>query len=118
MPGATHPRRPRGSQSGRVKRHDKSFLFVTPFLPARLTALGSLRMGATRHCQSSALHSLGVCCFPKAQTAAQHGMEGVGEGMLHSPFEGSGRLLDPKFKTFSRLVSKTIVSFSRLKINK
>ena len=52
-----HPRRPRGSQSGRVKRRDKSFqswaeelfrlylkTFVAAFLPARLTAPGSPRM--------------------------------------------------------------------------
>ena len=57
----SHPRRPRGGQSGREKRRDKSFhgpvrvgtqglfrlylkTFVTPFLPARLTAPGSPRM--------------------------------------------------------------------------
>ena len=31
---------------------------------------------------------------------------------------GSYRLLDPKFKTFSRLFSKTIISFSRLEVIK
>ena len=51
-----HPRRPRGGQSGREKRRDKSFqpqaekfrpclkTFVAPFNPARLTAPGSPRM--------------------------------------------------------------------------
>ena len=51
----THPRRPRGGQSGREKRRDKSFqalclkTFVAPFLPARLTAPGSPRMHLTVH---------------------------------------------------------------------
>ena len=43
-----HPRIPRGSQSGRVKRRDERFqalkTFVPPFLPTRLTAPGSPRM--------------------------------------------------------------------------
>ena len=50
-----HPRRPRGSQSGRVKRRDESFqawrlfhpwlkTFVAPVNPARLTTPGSPRM--------------------------------------------------------------------------
>ena len=45
--GLCHPRRPRGSQSGGKKRRDKLCLktFVAPFLPARLTAPGSPRMG-------------------------------------------------------------------------
>ena len=45
--GLCHPRRPRGSESGRRKRRDKLCLktFVAPFLPARLTAPGSPRMG-------------------------------------------------------------------------
>ena len=51
----THPRRPRGGQSGWEKRRDKSFqalclkTFVAPFLPARLTAPGSPRMHLTVH---------------------------------------------------------------------
>ena len=48
----THPRRPRGSQSGREKRRDESFqvlrlyfkTFVPTSLPTRLTAPGSPRM--------------------------------------------------------------------------
>ena len=57
----THPWRPRGSQSGRVKRRDERFqawaeelfrlclkTFVAPFLPARLTAPGSPRMDLTK----------------------------------------------------------------------
>ena len=41
-----HPRRPRGSQSGRGKRRDESFQVRAkePFLPTRLTAPGSPRM--------------------------------------------------------------------------
>ena len=52
-----HPRRPRGSQSGREKRRNESFqvrakelfrpyfkTFVPPFLPTQLTAPGSPRM--------------------------------------------------------------------------
>ena len=33
-------------------------------------------------------------------------------------FQGSYRFLDPKFKTFFRLFSKTVISFSRLKVIK
>ena len=48
----THPRRPRGSKSGRENRRDESFrpylkTFVAPILSTRLTAPGSPRMNQT-----------------------------------------------------------------------
>ena len=44
-PWKLHPRRPRGSQSGREKRRVETYLktFVPPFLPTRLTAPESPR---------------------------------------------------------------------------
>ena len=49
FPSVYHPRRPRGSQSGREKRCGRTFqaclkTFAAPFLPAQLTAPGSPRM--------------------------------------------------------------------------
>ena len=82
-----HPRRPRGSQSGRVKRRDKSFqawaelfrlwlkTFFAPFLPARLTAPWVSEDGRILEFITSkqdALHLTRGHCAPFYQNTLRH----------------------------------------------